>query len=100
MREWENEKSEKMRCELELEEWGCASEIKQILNKIKAAPCKPAEIFLVYSTLPKVRAAQAVVARQAFNFAKVWNFGKVYTPKSDTTEGAKGSEDFQKEELR
>jgi len=28
------------------------------------------------------------------------NFGKVYTPKSDTTEGAKGSEDFQKEELR
>jgi len=28
------------------------------------------------------------------------NFGKVHTPKSDTTEGAKGSEDFQKEELR
>ena len=29
-----------MRCEFELEEWGCASEIKQNLNKIKAAPCK------------------------------------------------------------
>ena len=28
------------------------------------------------------------------------NFGKVYTPKSDTSEGAKGNEDFQKEELR
>ena len=27
----------------ELEEWGCASEVKQNLNKIKAAPCKPAE---------------------------------------------------------
>ena len=25
------------------------------------------------------------------------NFGKVYTPKSDTSEGAKGNEDFQKE---
>ena len=32
-----------MGCEVELEEWGCASEIKQILDKIKAAPCKPAE---------------------------------------------------------
>jgi len=42
-----------MGCEVELEEWGCASEIKQILNKIKAAPCKPAEVLLVYSTLPK-----------------------------------------------
>ena len=29
-----------MGCEVELEEWGCASEIKQNLNKIKAAPCK------------------------------------------------------------
>ena len=37
----------------ELEEWGYASEIKQNLNKIKAAPCKPAEGLLVYSTLPK-----------------------------------------------
>ena len=37
----------------ELEESGCASEIKQILNKIKATPCKPAEGLLVYSTLPK-----------------------------------------------
>ena len=32
-----------MGCEFELEEWGCASEIKQILNKIKATPCKTAE---------------------------------------------------------
>ena len=42
-----------MGCEVELEEWGCASEIKQILNKIKAAPCKPAEVLSVYSTLAK-----------------------------------------------
>ena len=56
MRKWENEK---MGCEVVLEEWGCASEIKQNLNKIKATPCKPAEGLLVYSTLPKVRAAQA-----------------------------------------
>ena len=54
-----------MRGEFELEEWGCASEIKQNLNKIKAAPCKPAEVLSVYSTLAKVRAAQAVVARRA-----------------------------------
>ena len=70
-----------MGCEVVLEEWGCASEIKQNLNKIKAAPCKPpeeinfvkgtsyklapAEVLSVYSTLPKVRAAQAVVARRA-----------------------------------
>ena len=47
-----------------------------------------------------MRAAQAVVARQAFNFAKVLNFGKVYTPKSDTSEEAKGNEDFQKETKR
>ena len=85
-----------MRCEFELEEWGCASEIKQILNKIKAAPCKPAEVLLVYSTLPKVRAAQAVVARQAFNFAKVWNFGKVYTPKNETSELSEGNEKVRK----
>ena len=32
-----------MGCELELEEWGYASEIKQILNKIKAAPCEMQE---------------------------------------------------------
>jgi len=54
-----------MGCEVVLEEWGCASEIKQILNKIKATPCKPAEGLLVYSTLPKV------VARRAINFGKV-----------------------------
>ena len=29
--------------EVKLEEWGCASEIKQFLNKIKATPCKTAE---------------------------------------------------------
>ena len=29
--------------EVKLEEWGCASEIKQILNKIEATPCKSAE---------------------------------------------------------
>jgi len=45
MRKLENWKirklaNEEMRCEFELEEWGCASEIKQILNKIKAAPCE------------------------------------------------------------
>ena len=61
--------NEEMGCELE--EWGCASEIKQNLNKIKATPCKLAEGLLVYSTLPKVRAAQAVVARRAINFGKV-----------------------------
>ena len=85
-----------MECEVVLEEWGCASEIKQNLNKIKAAPCKPAEIFLVYSTLPKVRAAQAVVARQAFNFAKVSNFGKVYTPKSEISELSEENEKVRK----
>ena len=42
-----------MGCEVVLGEWGCASEIKQNLNKIKAAPCKTAEGLLVYSTLPK-----------------------------------------------
>ena len=85
-----------MRCVVELEEWGCASEIKQNLNKIKAAPRKPAEIFLVYSTLPKVRAVQAVVARQAFNFAKFWNFDKVYIPKSETSELSEGNEKVRK----
>ena len=54
-----------MGCEVVLEEWGCASEIKQILNKIKATPSKPAEVLPVYSTLPKVRAARAVWATQA-----------------------------------
>ena len=62
-----------MGCEVVLREWGCALEIKQNLNKIKAVPCKPAEVLSVYSTLAKVRAAQAVVARQAINFAKVWD---------------------------
>ena len=62
-----------MGCEFELEEWGCASEIKQNLNKIKAAPCKPAEVLSVYSTLAKVRAAQAVVARRAEEMRKLEN---------------------------
>ena len=56
-----------MGSEVVLGEWGCASEIKQNLNKIKAAPCKVAEVLSVYSTLAKV------VARQAINFAKVWD---------------------------
>ena len=43
--------NEKMGCELE--EWGCASEIKQNLNKIKATPCEMQE------------KRQAVVARRA-----------------------------------
>ena len=37
-----------------------------------------------------VRAAQAVVARRAINF------GKVYTPKSDTSEGAEENEEVRK----
>ena len=55
-----------MECEVVLEEWGCASEIKQILNKIKATPCKPAEG--VTRKAPEER----------INFAKVSNFGKVW----------------------
>ena len=51
-----------MGCEVVLEEWGCASEIKQILNKIKATPC------------------------EVINFDKFWNFGKVCVVKSDTSE--------------
>ena len=38
-----------------------------------------------------MRAAQAVVARRAINF------GKVYTPKSDISELSKGNGIFQKE---
>ena len=30
------------------------------------------------------------------NFAKVSNFGKVYTPKRDTSEGAEGNEEVRK----
>ena len=37
-----------MRREFELEEWGCASEIKQNLNKIKAAPCKMGRRLVAY----------------------------------------------------
>jgi len=39
--------------------------VPQKLNKIKAEPCKPAEVLSVYSTLAKVRAAQAVWATRA-----------------------------------
>ena len=60
------------RREVVLEEWGCASEIKQILNKIKATPCKPAEGLSVYSTLPKV------VAWRVINFGKVWDEKAMY----------------------
>jgi len=35
-------------------------------------------------------------ANNAINFAKVSNFGKVYTPKSDTFELSEGNEIFQK----
>ena len=78
-----------MRREFELEEWGCASEIKQKLNKIKAAPCKPAEVLSVYSTLAKVRAAQARKIREFGNegiskrvvikmvFWQVWLVGQI-----------------------
>ena len=55
---WENEKmrelgNEEMGGEVVLEAWGCASEIKQNLNKIKATPCEMQE------------KRQAVVARRA-----------------------------------
>ena len=72
-----------MGCELELEEWGYASEIKQILNKIKAVPCEMRE------------KRRAVVARrtggkwgkyQTTNFAQVSNLGKVFATKSYTLE--------------
>ena len=48
-----------MGCEVVLEEWGCASEIKQNLNKIKAAPCKPPEeINFVKGTSYKLAPAE------------------------------------------
>ena len=57
MREWENEE---MGSEVVLEEWGCASEIKQNLNKIKATPCKPPEeINFVKGTSYKLAPAEA-----------------------------------------
>ena len=44
---------------VELEEWGCASEIKQNLNKIKATPCEPAEeINFVKGTSYKLAPAE------------------------------------------
>ena len=49
-----------MGCEVVLGEWGCASEIKQNLNKIKAAPCKTAEeINFVKGTSYKLAPAEA-----------------------------------------
>ena len=50
-----------MGCEVVLEEWGCASEIKQNLNKIKATPCE--------------------VTFGNINFGKVLNFAKVWDEK-------------------
>ena len=56
IREWENEE---MGSEVVLGEWGCASEIKQNLNKIKATPCKPAEeINFVKGTSYKLAPAE------------------------------------------
>ena len=71
LEKWENEKmrklgNEKMGCEVVLEEWGYASEIKQILNKIKATPCKVVEVCIV----------------SLFNFGKVLNFAKVWDEKA------------------
>ena len=77
-----------MRCEFELEEWGCASEIKQNLNKIKATPCKVAEVLSVYLTLPKVRAAQEREIRK---------FGNEEISKCGGLEDSEGNGDFQKE---
>ena len=49
-----------MGCKVELEEGGCASEIKQNLNKIKATPCKPPEeINFVKGTSYKLAPAEA-----------------------------------------
>ena len=48
-----------MGCEVVLREWGCASEIKQNLNKIKATPCKPVEeINFVKGTSYKLAPAE------------------------------------------
>ena len=41
--------------------------------------------------MAKVRAAQAVVARRAINFAQVSNLGKVCATKSDISEDSEGS---------
>ena len=50
-----------MGCEVVLGEWACASEIKQNLNKIKAAPCKVAEeINFVKGTSYKLAPAEGV----------------------------------------
>ena len=45
--------------------------MRELANEEGATRKAPVEGLLVYSTLPKVRAAQAVVARWAINFAKV-----------------------------
>ena len=83
--------NDEMGCELE--EWGCASEIKQNLNKIKAAPCEMQE------------KRQAVVARRAggkwgkyqtTNFAQVSNLGKVCATKSDISEDSEGNGEVRK----
>ena len=67
IREWENEE---MGCEVVLGEWACASEIKQNLNKIKAAPCKVAEeINFVKGTSYKLAPAEGGIV-SLFNFGK------------------------------
>ena len=60
--------------EVVLREWGCASEIKQNLNKIKAAPCKPAEeINFVKGTSYKLAPAEGT----SWGIVSLFNFGKV-----------------------
>jgi len=45
--------------------------MRELANGEGATRKASVEGLLVYSTLPKVRAAQAVVARRAINFGKV-----------------------------
>ena len=45
--------------------------MRELANEEGATRKASVERLLVYSTLPKVRAAQAVVARRAINFGKV-----------------------------
>ena len=50
--------------------------------------------------MAKVRAAQAVVARRAINFAQVSNLGKVCATKSDISEDSEGNGEVRKREGR
>ena len=47
-----------------------------------------------------MRAAQAVVARRAINFAQVSNLGKVCATKSDISEDSEGNGEVRKREGR